>query len=58
MLKSHHGLADGIALVMECGNLADKPEVQSFPNLSERIPLWKRFLLYLTVPFTIVYLLA
>lgn len=58
VLKVHHGLADGIALVMECGNLADVPEVQTFPSVSERFPFCKRLLLFTTVPFSIIYLLV
>jgi len=58
VLKVHHCLADGIALVMECGNLADVPQVQTFPSVSERIPLSQRLMLYMTVPFTVPYLIV
>jgi hypothetical protein len=54
--KSHHSLADGIALMLNLANIMDSPDVKTFPYMALRFPSWQRILIHLCVPFMILWI--
>jgi hypothetical protein len=54
--KVHHCIGDGISLVMMFANLCDTPDIQTFPQITMRFPLWQRVLINLLVPFMIAFI--
>lgn len=55
MLKVHHSVADGIAIILMNFNLQDKPDIRDVPKVTVKISYAHKLLMYIILPLNILW---
>lgn len=55
MLKVHHSVADGIAIILMNFNLQDKPDIRDVPKVTVDISYARKLLMYVILPLNILW---
>ena len=53
--KTHHAVADGIAIVLMYLNLSDDPQLDNVPSVTARISFFNKLIIHLMMPFYLVW---
>ena len=55
--KTHHAVADGIAIILMYLNLGDDPHLDNVPSVTARISFINKLVINLMMPFYLIWVL-